>query len=64
MEKEIAVPASEITKTYVYGAVRCVGALKPVFDPQQNGFLPPELTVVFSARPPMYTSSPQPLCTA
>ena len=45
MEKEIAVPDSEITKTYVYGAVRCVGALKPVFDPQQNGFLPPDLTV-------------------
>lgn len=29
----------------VYGAVRCVGALKPVFDPRQNAFMPPELTV-------------------
>ena len=36
---------TELKKTYVYGAVRCVGALKPVFDAQQNGFLPPELTV-------------------
>ena len=35
-----------LAKTYVYGAVRCVGALKPVFDASQNGFLPPELTVV------------------
>ena len=29
----------------VYEAVRCVGALKPVFDPRKNLFKPPELTV-------------------
>lgn len=29
----------------VYGAVRCVGTLKPVFDPKSSGFLPPELNV-------------------
>lgn len=30
---------------YVYEAVRCVGTLKPVFDPNANGFYPPELRV-------------------
>lgn len=29
----------------VYGAVRCVGTLKPVFDSKSSGFLPPELNV-------------------
>jgi hypothetical protein len=34
-----------VQKTYVYGAVRCVGVLKPVFDSSVNAFRPPELTV-------------------
>jgi len=29
----------------VYDAVRCVGSLKPVFDPRKNAFNAPELTV-------------------
>lgn len=29
----------------VYNAVRCVGTLKPVFDPKANGFFPPNLSV-------------------
>ncbi|MBE6381531.1 MAG: trypsin-like peptidase domain-containing protein [Lentisphaerae bacterium] len=45
MSEQNNLKVGEINKTYVYGAVRCVGALKPVFDAQQNGFLPPELTV-------------------
>ena len=44
MEK-VAVGGPVLAKTYVYGSVRCVGALKPVFDAKLNGFLPPELTV-------------------
>lgn len=27
-----------VPKTYVYGAVRCVGVLKPVFDSRANAF--------------------------
>ena len=34
-----------VAKTYVYGAVRCVGVLKPVFDSRANAFRPPALTV-------------------
>ena len=45
MSEQNSLKVAEINKTYVYGAVRCVGTLKPVFDAQQNGFLPPELTV-------------------
>ncbi len=29
----------------VYNAVRCVGAIKPVFDSTVNGFQPPELSI-------------------
>ena len=45
MSEQNSLKVAEINKTYVYGAVRCVGTLKPVFDAQQNGFLPPALTV-------------------
>lgn len=35
----------ESVNNAVYNAVRCVGTLKPVFDPKVNGFYPPELSV-------------------
>ncbi|MDP2704442.1 MAG: serine protease [bacterium] len=38
---------NESTKTvpYVCNAVRTVGVIKPQFNPQTNGFLPPQLTI-------------------
>lgn len=44
MARETSTVAKENTLT-VYEAVRCVGTLKPVFDPRANAFQPPELNV-------------------